>query len=152
MYSRESKAIKPPGEFFAIAIVGGKTKENLGSILRLALNYGASAVFLVGCRYRRVPTDTLNTAGSLPVIECDELPRIVGVTHVYVELGDGCESLEDFKHPKRALYIVGPEDGTLTVPEGKKCVFVPTVGSLNQAMAVCTLLWDRKMKLRKEGL
>jgi tRNA(Leu) C34 or U34 (ribose-2'-O)-methylase TrmL len=132
--------------WFALAIVGGKTPQNLGAILRLAVNFGAASVYLVGHRYYRLPEDTPNAAGNLPVVECEDLPRLVGATHVYIEKVDHAVPLPKFEHPRRALYIVGPEDGSLVVPSRKKAVVIPTFGSLNQAQSVLAVLYDRVAK------
>jgi hypothetical protein len=39
-----------------------------------------------------------------------------GFTPVAVEVRDSSESLVDFVHPERALYVFGPEDGS--IPKG----------------------------------
>ena len=39
-----------------------------------------------------------------------------GVTPVAVELGAQVESLVEFVHPDQALYVFGPEDGSLPKP------------------------------------
>lgn len=130
-----------------IAVIGMKNERNLGSILRLAVNYKASAVFIIQKRFKRSQTDTLNAAKHLPIIELDSIPTIPLVKHVYVDFSDRATPIMEFKHPKQALYIFGPEDGTLEVPPNEKAVYVPTVGSLNVAVAVGTILYDRMLQL-----
>ena len=150
LYSRKSVSTelsKPKGDWFAIAIVGIKNNQNLGGILRLAVNYKASAVFLIQKRFKRSPTDTLNAAKHLPIIEVDSIPTIPLATHVYVDFSERAVPIMDFNHPKQALYIFGPEDGTLEVPPNKKVVYVPTVGSLNVTVAVGTVLYDRMLQV-----
>jgi len=146
METREVRGTNATGRHFSLAIIGGKYRENLGHIMRLALNFGASGIYLVGCKYTRQAADTVNTARTIPVVECDELPEIVGAKSVYLELSPGATPLPRYKHPKQALYIIGPEDGSCEVQEGADCVEVATVGSMNQAQAVAVLLYDRVAK------
>jgi tRNA(Leu) C34 or U34 (ribose-2'-O)-methylase TrmL len=144
--SREVRSSPPPGRHFSLAIIGGKYRENLGHIMRLALNFGASSIYLVGCKYTRQAADTLNTAHTIPVVECEEIPDIVGTQRVYLELSPDAVPLPEYSHPKRALYIIGPENGSLDVPHGFDCVEIQTVASMNQSQATAVLLYDRKAK------
>lgn len=149
LFTRESKSAKlspTKGSWFAIAIVGMKDKQNFGSVLRAAVNWGAKAVFLVNKRFKKVPTDTLNAMKHLPIIEVSSLPKIVGVTQVYVDFNQKAVPIEKFNHPKQALYVFGPEDGTLEIPNGKTVIYVPTKGSLNLAVSVGVILYDRYLK------
>lgn len=73
----------------------------------------------------------------------------LGFTPVAVELRDGAESLIDFVHPLRALYVFGPEDGSLARGELSAChrfVQIPASGCLNLAAAVNVVLYDRRLK------
>jgi tRNA(Leu) C34 or U34 (ribose-2'-O)-methylase TrmL len=141
-----SAAPHPPGNHFSIALVRCKSDLNFGSIMRLAVNYQAAAVFLVQCRFRHVRTDTSRAQRHLPIIECEELPTVVGCTHVFVDFSEDAQALPAFRHPKQCLYIFGSEDGTLTPPAGKALVYVPTCGSMNLAVSVGVLLYDRMAK------
>jgi len=143
---------KPSGQYFCICLIEAKDRLNLGSILRLAVNFKANAVFLVRCRYRRVQTDTLHATHQLPIIELNEIPRILECTYVHVDFCENAENLIKFQHPKRAMYIFGGEDRTL-IPndsiESEHIVYIPTVGSCNLAVSVGILLYDRLTKLSK---
>lgn len=50
----------------------------------------------------------------------------------------GGTPLSEFKHPLDALYIVGPDGASMTVPDGAKTVTIPVRGELwaNQALAI----------------
>ncbi len=146
MKTRETRSSPPSGRHFSLAIVGGKYRENLGHIMRLALNYGASGIYLVGCKYTRQAADTLNTARTIPVVECDEIPEIVGTRRVYLELSPDATPLPHYEHPKQALYVIGPEDGSCDVAHGADCVEVETVACMNQSQSVAVLLYDRMAK------
>ncbi len=71
------------------------------------------------------------------------------VTPVAVELRRSAESLIDFEHPERALYVFGPEDGSLDRAVLGLChrfVVIPTLHCTNLAAAVYTVLYDRHAK------
>ena len=114
--------------------------------MRLAVNFRAASVYLLGHRFRRTCTDTPKAERNMPVVECKTLPHLVGATHVYVECTEGATDLRTFVHPKHAVYIFGPEDGSVVVPEGKTAVRIPTCGCTNIAVAVGILLYDRALK------
>lgn len=70
-------------------------------------------------------------------------------TPVGVELLPGAQSLHHFEHPKNALYIFGPEDGSL--PKGVKAachsfITIPSKHCLNLSCAVNVVLYDRLYK------
>ena len=55
-----------------------------------------------------------------------------------------------YQHPGNALYIFGPEDGTIdqkVIDRADSVVFIPTIGSLNLAAAVNVMLYDRLAKM-----
>jgi hypothetical protein len=71
------------------------------------------------------------------------------VTPVAVELLEGSENLLTFEHPENAVYIFGPEDGSIPGPVRKLChrrVFIPTRHCTNLGAAVYLLLYDRMVK------
>lgn len=74
-----------------------------------------------------------------------------GLTPVAVELVPGAEMLHDFEHPEDALYVFGPEDGS--IPKGvlaicHRFVVIPTCNRtpLNLAAAMNVVLYDRHAK------
>jgi tRNA C32,U32 (ribose-2'-O)-methylase TrmJ len=72
-----------------------------------------------------------------------------GFTPVAVEVLPSSESLVDFVHPHNALYIFGPEDGSLTKGIKEVChrfVSIPSKGCLNLGAAVNVVLYDRLAK------
>jgi tRNA(Leu) C34 or U34 (ribose-2'-O)-methylase TrmL len=77
------------------------------------------------------------------------------VTPVAVELRPQSESLVEFVHPDHALYVFGPEDGSLPKPILRLChrfVVIPTHHCLNLAAAVNVVLYDRRLKRQRDGL
>ena len=68
---------------------------------------------------------------------------------VCVELVEGATPLPLFEHPEQALYIFGPEDGSLpqeVVDKAIAVVYMPTTGCMNLAATVNVLLYDRAAK------
>ena len=68
---------------------------------------------------------------------------------VCVELVEGATSLPDFCHPSQAIYIFGPEDGSIPqtiVNQADHVVYIPTIGCMNLAATVNVLLYDRLAK------
>lgn len=80
-----------------------------------------------------------------------DLVGLYDLVPVAVEVRDNAEQLHDFVHPERALYVFGPEDGS--VPAGVltvcyRFVRIPTVHRtpLNLAAALNVVLYDRYAK------
>ena len=122
--------------------------------MRAAGCYRADAVFYTGERYARAAkfhTDTKDRSREIPLSGVDCLLDIVpeGAKIVCVDLVEGATALPDFKHPEEAVYIFGPEDGTISqrvIDRADAVVYVPTVGCMNLAAAVNVILYDRLAK------
>lgn len=138
-------------EFFGIGIQNGKTPENLGVLWRTAQNLGASFIFTIGRRYAQQASDTHNAVKSLPYYHYKNfedffthLPK--GVRVVGVEKTEKAQSLEDFRHPKRCVYLLGAEDNGLTLEAIERSHFLVQFASefsLNVAVAGSIVLYDR---------
>lgn len=140
--------------YFAVGLHMPKTPQNIGSALRAVEVFGGSALFVAGARVRRSSTDVFNTWAKIPALSVDDLHAIVpySCVPVAVELTDGAVSLHEYVHPKRALYIFGPEDGTLGRGVTSWCrdvVMIPSSACLNLAAAVNVVLYDRVAKSLK---
>ncbi|MFT6102721.1 MAG: tRNA(Leu) C34 or U34 (ribose-2'-O)-methylase TrmL [Candidatus Endobugula sp.] len=140
--------------YTCIGLFNPKSPENVGSVMRAAGCYGVSSVFYTGTRYDHAKafyTDTQKIYETLPLIGVEELKDIVpfGCIPVAVELIDGAKTLTTYKHPPRAFYIFGPEDGTLKKEITDLCediVYIPTAGCMNLAATVNVVLYDRLAK------
>jgi tRNA G18 (ribose-2'-O)-methylase SpoU len=69
-----------------------------------------------------------------------------GCTLVGVELIAGAIDLPSFRHPLRAAYVLGPEQGSLSEELLAKCRYVvriPTSFCVNVAMAGAIVMYDR---------
>lgn len=137
-----------------LGITNPKSPSNMGSILRAAGCFGANTIFYTGQRYemaRKYATDTKDSREKIPQIHCQDFFKACpsDVRKIAVELVEGATPLPLFKHPEKALYLFGPEDGTLTqrvIDECDDVVYLPTKGCLNLAATVNILLYDRMAK------
>lgn len=138
--------------YSAIGLVRPKDVANVGSVLRAAHCYGAAMVAIQGDRTPvRSCQDTPQAWRHMPVLRGDDLQSLIpyGAIPVAVDLVDDAESLPFFRHPQRAFYVFGPEDGTLgrsTLDWCVKRVMVPTRACMNLAATVNVVLYDRMAK------
>jgi tRNA(Leu) C34 or U34 (ribose-2'-O)-methylase TrmL len=79
-----------------------------------------------------------------------------GTVPVAVEVSPTAEDLAFFEHPEQAVYVFGPEDGSLGKGIRSAChrfVILPSDGGpLNLAVAVGAVLMDRRTKRLRAGL
>jgi tRNA(Leu) C34 or U34 (ribose-2'-O)-methylase TrmL len=159
--------IKPGmGAVPAVALFNPKYPHNVGAAVRAASCYGVKQVWFSGTR---VHHEIEQKGGRIPREErmrgyqavetyhaeyfFDAFDR--SVTPVAVELVPGSESLITFEHPENALYVFGPEDGSLPPVTLRNChrfVSIPTRHCTNLAAAVYTVLYDRHVKRVMAGL
>jgi tRNA(Leu) C34 or U34 (ribose-2'-O)-methylase TrmL len=147
--------------FFGIGIFRGKTEANHGTLWRSAYQFGASFIFTIGARFDKKKTratDTVKAWTKIPVFHFDTVEAFASSTpyaapRVAVEIHEGSIELTKFKHPPRAVYILGAEDDGLPLPLKKCCQHVVTIptartSSLNVAAAGSILMYDRFSKIR----
>jgi len=137
-----------------IGLIDPKSPTNVGSVMRAAGCYRADLVRYTGSRFERAvqyQTDTKNILDKIPLVREDnllnDLPSTMKV--VCVELAEGATSLPEFVHPEQAIYIFGPEDGSIpqsVIDKADHVVYVPTIGCMNLAASVNVLLYDRLAK------
>jgi len=148
----ESRAFQSASRHpFGIGIEHVKSQVNIGTLLRSAVNFGASFVFTVGRRYKRQASDTVYAPGRIPVwhfadwqayrASCpfDWIP-------VGVEIRPDATSLETYRHPVRCVYLLGPEDGSLGREARGMCkslIRIPSQGCLNVAVAGAIVMYSR---------
>lgn len=136
--------------YAGIGLVQPKTSINIGSVLRAAGCFGAAMVAVSGRRYKKALTDTMCAYRHLPLIQVDDVRLVIpyDCVPVAIERRDDGIPLPAYKHPQRAFYIFGPEDGEVPRDVRESCrdtVYIPS-GSLNLAAAVNVVLYDRAAK------
>lgn len=141
-----------------LGLINPKSPDNVGSVLRAAANYGVDQVFYTGNRYpraierkarmvdmsRKVSKDVLISQQDCLIDVVTENMKIV-----CVEFALNAIPLPDYEHPENALYIFGPEDGSIDqtiIDQADDVVYVPTVGCMNLSASVNVLLYDRLFK------
>ncbi|WP_284203278.1 RNA methyltransferase [Psychromonas marina] len=137
-----------------IGLSDPKSATNVGAVMRAAGCYQVDNVIYTGTRYDRavkLNTDTKKMRTLIPLSQqqhlLDNKPDDVKV--VCVDLVEGAIPLPNFSHPEKALYLFGPEDGTLNqkiINQADAVVYVPTIGCMNLAATVNVLLYDRLSK------
>ena len=142
----------------SLGLVNPKSPDNVGSVLRAAANYGVDKVFYTGDRYRRAIERKARTVDmsrkvskDVLLTQQDSLSDVVtkDMKIVYVEFALNAIPLPDYVHPENALYIFGPEDGSIDqaiIDKADDVVYVPTVGCMNLSASVNVLLYDRLCK------
>lgn len=153
-----------------IGLTNPKTPSNVGGIMRAAGCYSVDQVIYTGHRYTHAAkfigsknnTDTQKLSEKIPLIAIDDflllkqpsikqqLAKLPESTKIIcVDLVEGATPLPHFQHPAQALYIFGPEDGTIAqdvIDQADDVVYIPTVGCMNLAASVNVLLYDRLAK------
>lgn len=152
------KNSKPQGLTPSVVLINPKFPHNVGAALRAASCYGAKQVWFTGDRVelglkgsKRLPRE--ERMKGYRDVELRHYDRVFDqfedVTPVAVELRPNSESLPQFDHPKNAIYLFGPEDGSIPQMYLQHChrfVVIPTRHCVNLAAAVYTVLYDRQCK------
>tara|TARA_R110000737_G_scaffold69660_2_gene98180 strand:+ start:223 stop:741 length:519 start_codon:yes stop_codon:yes gene_type:complete len=147
-------------ENVVIGLTDPKSPSNVGAVMRAAGCYQANEVRYTGVRYARAAkfhTDTKDASRKIPLIAVESLTSDLsrGQQIICVDLVEGAIPLPVFVHPENALYIFGPEDGTIS-QEVINCadavVYVPTIGCMNLAASVNVLLYDRLAKSKHTAM
>ncbi|MCW8931201.1 MAG: TrmH family RNA methyltransferase [Gammaproteobacteria bacterium] len=142
----------------SIGLSNPKNPENVNSVRRAAGNFCVDSIFYTGSRYPRAvrlnpepPNMSREVSRDIPVIgvSCliNDTPKELKI--VCVEFAEDAIPLPGYQHPDNALYIFGPEDGTLSqalIDKADAVVYVPTQGCMNLAATVNVVLYDRLTK------
>lgn len=147
----------PVGETPAIALINPKFPHNVGAAVRAASCFGARQVWWTGERVRldakkRLPREErMKGYRDVEMVHFEHIfEQFPDVTPVAIELRPGSESLPQFEHPKNALYVFGPEDGSIPQVVLQHChrfVVIPTRHCVNLSAAVYLVLYDRLAKI-----
>jgi len=140
--------------YFGIGLANMKTEVNYGTLFRSANCFGADFIFMVGRRFKRQSSDTMRSERHIPLFEFSNWGAFFGsiplsCQPIAIEITEDAKSLCEFSHPERAIYILGPEDGTLSDDVLRRCVVtlqIPTSHCLNLAVAGSIVMYDRISK------
>lgn len=141
--------------YFGVAIHHPRHETNVGGLWRSAKAYGAAFTATVGRRYSVQAADTPRTPHHTPLHHYDDVEDLIahlphGCPLVGVELDDEATPLDAFRHPERALYLLGAEDHGLPQWVRDRCHYLVKVPSavdwsLNVASAGTVVLAHRHM-------
>jgi tRNA(Leu) C34 or U34 (ribose-2'-O)-methylase TrmL len=145
----------------AIVMHNPKYPHNVGAAVRAASCFGSNLILFTGERvslepsgvkgYRLPREERMKGYKDVTLIN-DQYPfnRFDGsVTPVAVELRPNAETLPLFIHPKNAVYVFGPEDGSIPQIMLKHChrfLVIPSKHCVNLAAAIYLVLYDRLCK------
>lgn len=142
----------------AVVLIDPKYTHNVAGAYRACVAFDVPRFYWTGSRFSR----ELEKEGRWPremrlrsylartsLKHVADRPLVQGGVPVGVEYRDNAERLTEFVHPEDAVYIFGPEDGSLSGRVLSQChrfVVVPTPMSLNLAACVNVVLYDRMVK------
>jgi len=140
--------------YFGIGIYCPKSKVNFGTLFRSANIFGASFVFLIGCRFKKQSSDTLRSERALPVYSYGSFGEfITALPHncklIAVENTCDASPLKNYVHPQQACYLLGAEESGLPPEVLESChetVIIPGRFCLNVAVAGSIVMYDRISK------
>jgi tRNA G18 (ribose-2'-O)-methylase SpoU len=151
--------------YFAIGIEGVSKAGNMGNLIRTAHGFGAAFVFTVAPKLTDKDaallatslTDTSKTPDHVPFYEYDNLDKMAlpkGCQLVGVEITDEAVDMPSFRHPLKAVYLLGSEMFSVSKENLEKCdhvIKIPTKFSLNVATAGAVVMYDRLLCYGKFG-
>lgn len=150
------KNAPPEGKYPSILLVNPKYSANVGAAVRAASCFGAKQVWWTGHRVSLESGERLPREERLKGYKDVELRQFEypfehykGAVPVAIELLDNVENLFHFEHPENAVYVFGPEDGSIDQVYRRLChrfVKIPTKHCTNLAAAVYLVLYDRAYK------
>lgn len=140
--------------YFGIGCINMQTKENYGTLFRSALIFNADFIFLIGRKFKKMPTDTLKSHKHIPLYEYETFDDFyknlpVGCKLIGIEKTENSIPIENFKHPKQACYLLGSE--SFGTPENiiSKCdesIQLPGTQFLNVSVAGSIVMFHRSIQ------
>jgi tRNA(Leu) C34 or U34 (ribose-2'-O)-methylase TrmL len=136
---------------------------NVGAAVRAASCFGVRQVWITGHRsaekvwtQKRIPREERMKGFSDVDIILDDCPlnHFRDAIPIAIELLPNSENLLTFEHPRNALYLFGPEDGSIPRSVRGLChrrVFIPTRHCANLGAAIYVVLYDRLAKQYASG-
>ncbi len=141
--------------YFGIGIDQVSKPGNMGNLIRTAHSFGASFVFALNpgvskqALMKSDPSATLDTLPYYRYSHVDQITLPRGCEVVVIELTAAAIPLPSFRHPRRAVYILGPERGSVSAGV-QSCadyvVQIPMKFCVNVATAGAIVLYDRLLQ------
>lgn len=149
----------------AVILTNPKYIHNIGGTIRACSCFGIDTLMWTGKRIQidpeskeRIPREErMKGYRSVEWFQTDRpfdfLPP--DAVPVAIELTESSEPMTTFEHPEKAVYVFGPEDGSVTQMVRRFChrfVYIPTHHCVNLSAAVYMTLYDRRLKRQMAGL
>jgi tRNA G18 (ribose-2'-O)-methylase SpoU len=121
--------------YFEVGVYNALNQVNIGTLWRSAYQLGAAGIFTIGRPYHRQPSDTSQAMRQIPMrhfltFEDFIAARPVGAVLVGIEMGG--IRLSEFRHPLRAVYLLGGEDNGLPERILARCNAVVSLEAVNR--------------------
>lgn len=138
--------------YFGIGCEGISKPMNLGNICRTAHSFGASFTFTVNEDLQKRDinkSDTSSSEDEVPHYAFDSVENMIvprGCKVVGVELTEDSVDLPSFCHPRSAVYVMGPEHGSLSPQMVERCDYtikIPMKFCVNVGVAAAIVMYDR---------
>ncbi len=158
------KGKKTIGVTPAVLLMNPKDPRNVAQIIRACSCFGIEQCWFTGNRAQinmngltRLPREErMKGYSKVDLIQYDyPFEQFTDVTPIGIEIIKGAEMMPTFEHPENALYVFGPEDGSLSKIARTFChrfVFIPMAHCANLAASVYLTLYDRCLKRHWNGL
>ena len=143
-----------------LVLVRPKYPHNVAAAIRAASCFGIDTLLWTGHRFEfkdgeRLPREERMKGYADVTFREDERPlETLPGTPVCIELTPSARSLTDFQHPEDAIYVFGPEDGSVPWQYRRLChhfVYIPSQHCLNLSAAINVVLYDRAAKRQVSG-
>lgn len=154
---RQKRIITDP----TVLLCDPKYPHNVATIIRACSCFGISNLLWTGDRvdpkqYERLPREERmkgykDVSWKITQRPFDEVDKLVPVC---VELVPNAQNILRFEHPKNAMYVFGPEDGSVPQVLRRFChhfIFIPSAHCLNLSAAVNIVLFHRQLSLGNDA-
>lgn len=144
--------------YFGIGAYEISKSYNVGSLYRSAHAFDANFFFTINSDIsfaEMKQSDTSHAENHLPFYEyatLNDLKKPKGCKVIGIELTDDAVDLPSFCHPLRAIYLLGPERGSLPPEILAQCDFtikIPTKFCINVGIAGALVMYDRISTVQK---
>jgi tRNA(Leu) C34 or U34 (ribose-2'-O)-methylase TrmL len=144
-----------------VVLINPKYAHNVGATIRACSCFGVESLVWTGsridlARYERLPREERMKGYKSVQFKNHERPLdfFPHCTPVCVEVFENSESLTTFDHPEDAVYLFGPEDGSVPQVMRRLChrfVHIPAHFCLNLSAAVNVVLAHRLISRQLAG-
>lgn len=102
--------------YCGIGIENVKSKCNIGTLWRSALNFNADFIFTIHRRYKKQASDTVKAYRHIPLWHFDTIEDFrksipYDCIPIGIEICKEAKDIRNFTHPERAIYILGSGEG-----------------------------------------